>query len=152
MAPATRDGAAAGDIARRALGERHHASMIGQRAGAGAGPLGPGAERRGCEHLGHRHHGPAAAWPASDLHHQVERRAQLLAHRLQRQADLGQEHHRLETTQRVVGPVGMAGGQRSLVPGVHGLQQSKRLASAGLADEEAVGPHAQGVAHQLRGW
>ena len=47
------------------------------------------------------------------------------------------------------GAVGVAGRHRAVVAGVHGLQHVERLAAAALADDDAVGPHAQGVAHQL---
>ena len=33
--------------------------------------------------------------------------------------------------------------------GVHGLKHVQRLGSAALADDDAVRPHAQGVAHQV---
>ncbi len=33
--------------------------------------------------------------------------------------------------------------------GVHGLEHVERFARPDLADDDAVGPHAQGVAHQL---
>ena len=47
------------------------------------------------------------------------------------------------------GRVGVAGRHRAVVAGVHGLEHVERLAAAALADDDAVGPHAQGVAHQL---
>ena len=45
--------------------------------------------------------------------------------------------------------VGVAGRQRALVAGVHGLQHVEGLAAADLADDDAVGSHAQRVADEL---
>ena len=36
-------------------------------------------------------------------------------------------------------------------PGVHGLQHVQGLAAADLADDDPVGPHAEGVDHQVAG-
>ena len=43
----------------------------------------------------------------------------------------------------------MARRQRALVACVHGLQHVDGLTGADLADDDAVGPHAQGVAHEV---
>ena len=47
------------------------------------------------------------------------------------------------------GRVGVHGRQRSVVAGVHGLQHVEGRRVADLADDDAVGPHAQGVADQV---
>ena len=39
--------------------------------------------------------------------------------------------------------------QRTVVAGVHGLQHVERLARTTLTDDDAVGPHTQGVLHQV---
>ena len=49
------------------------------------------------------------------------------------------------------GRVGVDGGHRALVAGVHGLQHVQHLGGADLADDDAVGAHTQGVAHQIAG-
>ena len=66
-----------------------------------------------------------------------------------RQVDAGHEHHRLEAGERVARRVGVHGGQRAVVAGVHRLEHVQRLAAADLADDDAVGAHAQRVAHQV---
>ena len=43
----------------------------------------------------------------------------------------------------------MTGRQRAVVTGVHGLQHVKRFAGTDFADDNAVGAHTQGVAHQI---
>ena len=43
----------------------------------------------------------------------------------------------------------MQGGQRALVTGVHGLEHVERLRPPDLADDDAVGPHPQGVAEEV---
>ena len=47
------------------------------------------------------------------------------------------------------GAVGVAGGHRAVVAGVHGLEHVQRLAGTALPDDDAVGPHAQRVADEL---
>ncbi len=42
----------------------------------------------------------------------------------------------------------MTGRQRPLVAGVHGLEHVKRFWTSDLPDDDAVGPHPQGVAHE----
>ncbi|MNV51303.1 hypothetical protein D3C71_1433480 [compost metagenome] len=39
--------------------------------------------------------------------------------------------------------------QRAFMPGVHGRQHVKSFGPPALADDNAVGPHAQRIAHQL---
>ena len=47
------------------------------------------------------------------------------------------------------GRVGVDGGQRPVVAGVHRLEHVEGLAAADLADHDPVRPHAQRVAHQV---
>ena len=47
------------------------------------------------------------------------------------------------------GAVGVHGGDRAVVAGVHRLQHVEGRAVADLADDDAVGPHPQGVAHEV---
>ena len=51
--------------------------------------------------------------------------------------------------ERVAGRVGVQRRQRAVVAGVHRLEHVERLGAADLADDDAVGPHAQRVAHQV---
>ena len=73
----------------------------------------------------------------------------LLAHRLFRQVGRAHRDHGLDTGQRVARRVGVDGGQRAVVAGVHGLQHVERFLAADLADDDAVGTHTQGVDDQL---
>ena len=43
----------------------------------------------------------------------------------------------------------MDGGERAAVSGVEGLQQVGRFGAAHLADDDVIGPVAQGVAHEV---
>ena len=47
------------------------------------------------------------------------------------------------------GRVGVQRAHRAVMAGVHGLQQVESLRAAHLADDDALGPHAQAVAHQV---
>ena len=47
------------------------------------------------------------------------------------------------------GRVGVDRRERAVVAGVHRLQHVERLGAANLADDDPVGAHAQGVAHEV---
>src|SRR5690606_16311183 len=95
------------------------------------------------------HDAAAAVAEAADLHDHVDGARDLLADGLHGELDAGHEHHRLEAGHGVAGGVGVQRGQRPGVAGVHGLEHVERLATTALTDHDAVGPHAQGRAHQV---
>ena len=80
---------------------------------------------------------------------EVDGRGDLLPDGPGGQVEAGHEHHGLEPGQGVAGRVGVHGRQRALVAGVHGLEHVEGLAAPDLADDDAVGPHAQRVADQV---
>jgi hypothetical protein len=41
------------------------------------------------------------------------------------------------------------GGHGAVVAGVHGLEHVQRFTAAALADDDAVGPHAETVLHEV---
>ena len=51
--------------------------------------------------------------------------------------------------ERVPGGVGVDGRDRAVVAGVHGLEHVEGLGAADLADDDAVGSHAQRVADEV---
>ena len=55
----------------------------------------------------------------------------------------------VSAVQRVARAVRVDGRQAAVVAGVHGLQHVERLFAADLADDDAVGPHAEGVDDQI---
>ncbi len=73
----------------------------------------------------------------------------LFTDRLHGDVDAGHQHHGLEAGQGVSGSVGVERRERTVVSGVHGLEHVEGLATAHLADDDAIGPHAQGVAHEI---
>ena len=79
----------------------------------------------------------------------VNRRGDLLADGADGQFHARHEHHGFEPGDHVARRVGVNGGERTVVAGVHGLEHVQRLGPAALAHDDAVGPHAQGVAHQV---
>ena len=101
------------------------------------------------QHLGDVGDAAGAVDQARDLHDQVEGARDLLADGAQRQVDAAGQHQRLDTGQGVTRVVGVDGGQRAVVAGVHGLQHVHGLGSTTLADDDAVGPHTQGVADEV---
>src|SRR5690606_27957646 len=92
---------------------------------------------------------PRTVAEAGLLDDQLHRRGDLLANGLYRQVHAGHQHHHLETAQHVARAVGVAGGQRAVVTGVHRLQHVQGFAAATLADHDAVRAHPQTVAHQV---
>ena len=72
-----------------------------------------------------------------------------MADRPHREVVAGHQHHRLETVERIPRGVGMDGRERAFVTGVHRLEHVERLGASDLADDDPVGPHAQGVAHEV---
>ena len=73
----------------------------------------------------------------------------LLADRLERQLGAGHEHHGLDAGERVARAVGVRRADRAVVAGVHRLEHVEGGGVADLADHDAVGAHAQGVADQV---
>ena len=85
----------------------------------------------------------------SRLNDQVERRRNLLADRADRQVVARHQHHRLEPVQASRGEFACDGRHRAVVARVHRLEHVECLGAADLADDDPVGSHAQGVAHEL---
>ena len=79
----------------------------------------------------------------------VEGACDLLADRAQRQVDAGHQDEHLEAGERVARRVRVDRRQRAVVARVHRLEHVERLRAANLADDDAVGPHAQCVAHEV---
>src|SRR5579885_1535256 len=63
--------------------------------------------------------------------------------------DAGHQHHVLDPAQSVARRVRVDRRHGAVVPGVNGLQHVEGLGTADLADDDAVGPHAQRVAHKV---
>ena len=80
---------------------------------------------------------------------QVDGRRHLLTDGPDRQVEAGHQHQGLETGERVTGAVGVDRGERAVVAGVHGLEHVEGLAGTALADDDAVGPHAQAVLDEV---
>ena len=86
---------------------------------------------------------------AHEVDDDVERRGDLLPDRTEREVEAGHQRHRLEPGERVTRRVRVDGRDRALVTGVHRLEHVERLGAADLADDDAVGSHAQRVAHEV---
>src|SRR6185312_5301350 len=76
-------------------------------------------------------------------------RGNLAAQRADGESNPGHGDHVLNATERIARGVGMNRGERAVVARVHGLQHVERLAAAHFADDDAVGAHAQTVAHEI---
>ena len=70
------------------------------------------------------------------------------AHRGERKSRSASSTSVSSRDERVGRTVGVDGGQRAVVPGVERLEHVERLRAPDLADDEAVGPHAQRGPHQ----
>ena len=100
-------------------------------------------------HLGDVGDAPGAVPEAGELHDAVEGGRDLLADGPHRQVEAGHQHQRLEAGQGVAGAVGVDGGERAVVAGVHGLEHVEGLAGTALTDHDPVRPHAQRVFDEL---
>src|SRR5450756_2823169 len=100
-------------------------------------------------HLGDVGDAAGAVAQAGGLDDDVDRGADHLADGPRRQRESGQRDHRFAARQRLAGIVGVQRTHRSVVTGVHGLQQVEGLRSADFADDDAFGTHTQAVADQL---
>ena len=100
-------------------------------------------------HLGDVGDAPGAVAEPGLVDDEVDRGGDLLADGADRQVHAGHQHHRLDAGQGVAGAVRVDGADRAVVAGVHRLEHVERGGVADLADDDAVGPHAQGVLHQV---
>src|SRR3954469_16006136 len=103
----------------------------------------------------HAHHlgnvGDAARTVAQTggLDDDVDRGADHLAYRARGQREAAHRDHGFAARQRLARVVGVQRSHRTVVTGVHGLQQIERLGSADFADDDAFRAHTQAVAHQF---
>src|SRR5205814_4013376 len=92
---------------------------------------------------------PRAVTQAGDLNDHRDGRGNLLPDRLFRQVQVGHQRHGLQARDGVPRTVGVNGGKRAVVAGVHGLEHVERLFAAHLTDDDAVRAHSQSVDHEL---
>ncbi len=90
-----------------------------------------------------------AVGQARQLHDDADGGGDLAADRGDRHRQAGHADHLLEARDRVARGVGVDGRHRAFVAGVHGLQHVEGFLAAALAEDDAVGPHAQRVLDQL---
>lgn len=100
-------------------------------------------------HLGDVGDLAAAVAHARLMDDEVDGRRDLLADGALRQLEAGHHDHCLEAREDIARAVGVRRRQRTVMARVHGLQHVERLARADLADDDAVGAHAQGIAHEV---
>src|SRR6266702_227179 len=86
---------------------------------------------------------------ARDLDDEVNSRRDLGANGLLGQRNRAHQSHGLNARDGVAGIVGMDRCDGPIMPGVHCLQHVERLFSANLAQDDAVGAHAQRVDHEF---
>ena len=83
------------------------------------------------------------------MHDEVDRRPHLLADGARREFHAGHQHHGFQTRQRVSRTICVDGGQAAIVPRVHGLEHVERFGAANLADDDAIGSHAECIDDQF---
>ena len=69
----------------------------------------------------------------------------LMANRTLGNVQVGHGHHIFDASQGVARGVGVYGGERTLVAGIHGLKHVEGFFTANLAYHNAIGTHAQAV-------
>jgi hypothetical protein len=100
-------------------------------------------------HLGDVGDATSAVTEAAEVHDQVERGGHLLTNGSNRKIEAGHQGHGLDAGQGVARAVRVDSGDRAVVAGVHRLEHVERLARAALTDDDAVGAHAEAVAHEV---
>ncbi len=103
----------------------------------------------GADHLGDVGDAARAVAQTLGLDDDVDRIGDHLADGLRGQREAAHGDHRFQTGKRLARAVGVERAHRAVVAGVHGLEQIERLRSAHLADDDALGPHAQAVLDQV---
>ena len=101
------------------------------------------------DHFGDARHLARAALQPAGLDDQVDGRRKLRPQGADRQLEAGHADHGLQPRQGVARGIGVNGGHRAFMAGVHGLDHVERLGAAALADDDPVGPHSQRVLDQV---
>src|SRR5208337_3524810 len=86
---------------------------------------------------------------SSDLHDGMNGIGDLVADGAFGNIEIGHGNHVFDTSEGVAGRIGVYGGERTLVTGVHGLEHVKGFLAAHLADHDAIGAHTQAVDDEL---
>ncbi len=86
---------------------------------------------------------------ARELHDELDGAGDLAADRGHRHRQASHADHLLQARDGVARRIGVNGGHRAFVAGVHRLQHVEGFLAAALAEDDAVGPHAQRVLHQF---
>ena len=66
-----------------------------------------------------------------------------------RKFDSAHQHHCFETCDDIARGVGVHGRQGAVVASIHGLEHIEGFAAAAFADDDAVGAHTEGIAHEI---
>src|SRR5690606_3042762 len=101
------------------------------------------------DHLGDVGDAARAVAQARGLDDDVDRTDDDLANRLLRQRVAAHGDHRFHTAQAFARAVGVDRAHRTVVTGVHRLQQVEHFRSAHFADDDTFGAHAQAVLDQI---
>src|ERR1022692_1983896 len=85
---------------------------------------------------------------AGNLHDELDGAGQLLEDDAGGNFEIGHHHHGFQAREGVAGCIGVHRAHGPLDAGVHGLQHVQGFGAAALADDDAVGAHAEGGAQQ----
>src|SRR5579872_784146 len=99
--------------------------------------------------LGDAHHLALAVGLARQLNDDTDGGGDLAADRGDRHRHAGHADHLFKARNGVTRRVGVNRGHRAFVAGIHGLEHVEGFLAAALAEDHAVGPHAQRVFHQI---
>ena len=84
----------------------------------------------------------------TDVDDQIQRRGKLAVDGADRQVGRHQDQH-FQSLDHLAGAVGVNGGHRAVVAGIHGLDHVEGLGPAAFAHHDPIGPHAQGIFDQV---
>src|SRR5713226_120969 len=99
--------------------------------------------------LGNGEHLARTVGETRDLNYGVDGICDLLANRALGNVEVGHGNHIFDAGQGVERRVGVYGGERTLMTGIHGLQHVEGFLAAHLAHHDAIGTHAQAVDYEL---
>ena len=100
-------------------------------------------------HVGDAGHAPVPGAQARKLHHEVDAARDLAPQGGEGDVSAPRHQHVLEADERVARVVRVQGAHRAGVAGVHRLEHLVRLGAPHLADDDAVGAHAQGIDEEV---
>src|SRR5699024_11581352 len=92
---------------------------------------------------------PTSVGSAFDVDDEIDRGREMIANGLEGQSDTSQQYEGFQTPKRIFAVVGVNGRQRTVMAGVHGLDEFEGFRASDFAEQNPIGSHTQCVAAQF---